>query len=281
MFAEVIGGLMADSLALLSDAGHMFNDALSLGLALLALVYSGKEANGLKTYGYRRLETLMAFANGVTLIVVALLILKEGLVRLFQPAPVHAGTMLWIAVIGLVVNVLVFAVLAKGSGENLNMKGALLHVAGDLLGSIGAIAAALVIQWTGWVQADALISLLIAGLILKTSWTFLKETAHILMEGTPADLDIHALRSQLQALKGVNDIHDLHIWSLDGDQKLLTAHVCLQKIQESPYILQRIRQILADDWQIHHCTLEPELEHCQVDCDHSEHAHHDFVSPRP
>lgn len=271
MLAEVVGGWMSGSLALLSDAGHMFNDAFSLGLALMAIIYSSKKANDHKTYGYKRLEILMAFANGVTLIVVALLIFKEGIVRLFQPTAVHAEAMLGIAILGLLVNLLVFGLLMRGSGDNLNMKGALLHVAGDLLGSIGAIAAALIIHWTGWLQADALVSLLIACIILKTSWHFLQETAHILMEGVPNTLKVEDLRSDLQTLRGVVDVHDLHIWSLDGNQVLLTAHVCVKEILQAPQILTAVREQLSVQWNIQHCTLEPELNHCSSDCDQTEH----------
>lgn len=279
MLAEIFGGLISGSLALLSDAGHMFNDALSLGMALLAVSLSGRSANALKTYGYKRLETLAAFANGVTLVVVALLIFKEGVMRLLKPTQVEAHAMLSIAVLGLIVNLVVFGLLLRNSGENLNMRGALLHVLGDLLGSVGAIVAALVIKYTGWVQADAMMSLLIAGLILSTSLRFLSETAHILMEGVPRELELEEVSESLKQLQGVKDVHDLHIWSLDGNAMLLTAHIQVHEMENVTEILNRARRLLEQDWKIQHCTLEPELEVCHINCNTGQLPHLSSVLP--
>lgn len=266
MFAEVVGGLLSGSLALLSDAGHMLNDALSLGLALWAIRFASRAADARRTYGNRRAETVMAFTNGVTLVIISALILKEGLTRLFQPVSVHADQMLWIAALGLLVNLIVAGLLLKGSGENLNLKGAFLHVLGDLLGSVGAIAAALVIQYTGWVYADPLVSLLIAALILRTSWGFLGETWHILLEGTPPAVDMPELERCIREVEGIAGLHDLHVWSLTGEQILLTAHLQIAAEGGSLNALAAVRQLLKQDFGIQHCTLEPELEACKDDC---------------
>lgn len=266
MFAEVIGGLISGSLALLSDAGHMLNDALGLGLALWALRFGTRAADSKRTYGNRRAETVMAFTNGITLVIISALIFKEGLTRLFEPVTVHADQMLWIAVLGLFVNIIVAGMLFKGSGENLNVKGAFLHVLGDLLGSVGAIVAALVIQWTGWVYADPLVSLLIAGLILRTSWRFLGDTWHILLEGTPPELDLPELERRIRAVAGVVGVHDLHVWSLTGEQTLLTAHLQISDEASSFHTLTAVRQLLQHEYHIEHSTLEPELIACDTNC---------------
>lgn len=274
MIAEVAGGLISGSLALLSDAGHMLNDALSLGLALWALRFGTRAADARRTYGNRRAETVMAFTNGVTLVIVSVLIFKEGLSRLFEPVAVHADQMLWIAGLGLLVNLIVAGLLLKGSGENLNLKGAFLHVLGDLLGSVGAIVAALVIQTTGWVYADAIVSLLIAALILRTSWSFLGETWHILMEGTPPEVDIPLLTERIHQVAGISGLHDLHVWSLTGEQTLLTAHLQIEEEAGGLRVIAAVRQLLNQEFGIQHCTLEPELVACENECELNDHHHH-------
>jgi len=258
MMAEIAGGLLSGSLALLSDAGHMFNDALSLGLALWAFYLGRRAANMHRTYGNRRAETVVAFTNGITLVLISGLIFKEAFSRFWMPVKVHSEQMLWISVIGLLVNLFVAGLLIKGAGENLNLKGAFLHVLGDLLGSVGAIAAALIIQFTGWTYADPLVSLLIASLILYTSWSFLGDTWHILLEGVPPQINLPELEMCILDVEGVMAIHDLHVWSLTGEQILLTAHLQMMNGVSDLSAVARVRQLLNQEFGIQHCTLEIE-----------------------
>lgn len=263
---EAIGGLISGSLALLSDAGHMLTDALALGLSLWALRLGARAPDRQRTYGHRRAETVMAFANGLTLVLIAGLIFKEGVLRLLQPVTVAAGQMLLIAGLGLLVNLVVAGLLYKGSAESLNLRGAFLYVLGDLLGSVGAIAAAMVIRYTGWVYADPLVSLLIAGLILHSSLGFLGETWQILLEGTPANADVSRIEACLRQVEGVAGVHDLHVWTLNGDQILLTAHLEVCDETAVLQILATVRALLDRDFGIGHCTLEPEIGRCEGAC---------------
>lgn len=266
MVAEIVGGLLSGSLALLSDAGHMLSDTFSLALALWAICIGIRVADAHRTYGNRRVETVIAFINGIMLVIVAALIFKEGVTRLWRPVNIHTDQMLWIATIGLLVNVAVAAILAKGASENLNMRGAFLHVLGDLLGSVGAIAAALVIKWTGWIYADPIVSLMIAALIFHSSLTFLSETWHILLEGTPSQVDMPLLEARIRQVPGVTGFHDLHVWTLTGEQVLLSAHIQVAAEIGSMPVLSSVRQLLEHEFGIRHCTLEPELVCCEHDC---------------
>ncbi|MGE3726294.1 MAG: cation diffusion facilitator family transporter [Candidatus Sericytochromatia bacterium] len=258
MVAEIMGGLFSGSLALLSDAGHMFNDALSLGLALWALYLGRSKADKRRTYGNRRAETVIAFTNGITLVLISVLIFKEALSRFWIPVTVHSEQMLWISSLGLLVNLVVAGLLMQGASENLNLKGAFLHVLGDLLGSVGAIAAAVIIQFTGWTYADPLVSLLIAFLILQTSWSFLSETWHILMESVPPQIELSELERRILQTEGVMGLHDLHVWSLTGEQILLTAHLQLMDDVSNFGTVASVRQLLNQEFGIQHCTLETE-----------------------
>lgn len=266
MVVEIFGGLLSGSLALLSDAGHMLSDTFSLTLAFWAMRIGVRAANAQRTYGNRRVETIIAFINGITLVIVAALIFKEGITRLFLPIYIHAEQMLWIAVFGLLVNITVAIILAKGASENLNIRGAFLHVLGDLLGSVGAIVAALVIKLTGWIYADPIVSLLIAALIFYSSLTFLGETWHILLEGTPSQVDMPLLETCILQVSGVTGFHDLHVWTLTGDQILLSVHIQVAAEIGSLPVLCAVRQMLEHEFGIGHCTLEPELVSCKNDC---------------
>jgi cobalt-zinc-cadmium efflux system protein len=258
MFAEFIGGLLSGSLALIADAGHMLNDSLALAFALFALRLARKPANRQKTFGYKRSETLMAFVNGLSLTAVAVLILREAVVRLFAPGEIHSETMLGIAVLGALINIGVAWLLFRHSQGSLNIRGAFLHVLSDLMGSVGAIVAALIIQFTGWLYADAVVSILISGLILRHSIGFLRETSHILLEGAPPHLDLEALEQGILALDSVQGLHDLHVWTLNGGEVLLTAHLQIADLTQATAITAEVQHYLEHNFGIHHATLQVE-----------------------
>lgn len=258
--AEVAGGLISDSLALLSDAAHVFLDVLALAMSYAALRIAARPATSQHTYGFHRFEVLAALANGATLVIVALGILREAVERLQAPQVVHSGPMLVIAVIGLVVNLVVALVLREHDHHDLNVRGAFLHVLGDALGSVGVIVAAVVIALTGWTPVDAIVSFLIAGLILWSSWRLLRESLHVLVEGTPEEVEPAAVMQAMQHVPAVTGIHDLHIWSLCPGFVALTAHVVVDApdICQAQTVQGALKQLLAEQFQITHVTLQLE-----------------------
>ena len=263
MVAEIVGGLLSGSLALLADAGHMFTDTLALALAAVAFRVSTKPPDARRSYGYARFQILAAFVNGITLVLIVGWILYEAVQRLMQPGPVLGGMMLAVAVAGLVVNIACFYVLHGGDQDNLNIRGAALHVLGDLLGSIGAIVAALVIMQTGWTPIDPLLSVLVALLILNSAWRLVKRSAHILLEGVPEGVDTSDIKARLiDAVPGALDVHHIHVWSLTPDQPMLTMHVKVDSPERSSEVVRQIKDILRRDFKIEHSTIEPETEHC-------------------
>ncbi|MGH6916015.1 MAG: cation diffusion facilitator family transporter, partial [Geminicoccales bacterium] len=215
MVVEVAGGLAAGSLALIADAGHMLTDTVSLALAFVAFRIGRWPQDSRRTYGYHRFQVLAAFVNGLTLVAIVGWIAIEAIRRLLEPVEVLGGLMLAIALIGLFVNLAAFAILHGGDRRNLNIRGAALHVLADLLGSVAAIVAAMVITWTGWMPIDPLLSLLVAGLILRSAWSLVRRSAHILLEGAPDWLDDAELRDALvAAVPAVRDVHHVHVWML-------------------------------------------------------------------
>jgi cobalt-zinc-cadmium efflux system protein len=263
MFVELAGGLLAGSLALLADAGHMLSDFASLTLAFVGFRIARRPADARRTFGFRRFSVLAAFVNGLALFAVAAWITIEAILRLNRPHDVLAGPMLWIAGVGLAVNVAAFLVLHGADRDNLNVRGALLHVIGDLLGSVAAIAAALIIMTTGWTAADPILSVLVALIILRSAWTLVSESGHILLEGAPRRIDIEAVKADLAAhVDGVLDIHHAHAWSLDETQSLMTLHAHIRETADGPAIVARIKQRLRDIHAIDHATVEIEHENC-------------------
>ncbi|HEX7718535.1 MAG TPA: cation diffusion facilitator family transporter, partial [Woeseiaceae bacterium] len=229
MVVEVVGGIVSGSLALLADAGHMLADSLALALALLAFRLSLRPADAKRSYGYHRFQTLAAFVNGLALIVVVVWILVEAAGRLMAPPQVLGGMMMAVAGAGLLVNVVVFLILHGGDRHNLNMQGALLHVIGDLLGSIAALSAAIVIVLTGWMPIDPLLSIVVAGLILRSAWQLVGRSAHILLEGTPETFDVERMQQSLiTAVPQIDSIHHVHVWGLTPQRLMLTMHVSLR-----------------------------------------------------
>lgn len=271
MLAEIIGGLWANSLALLSDAGHMFSDVLALGLSLLAFHWSERAANAEKSYGYGRGEILAAAFNGLTLLAIALLVAIEAVQRLLRPEPVQSQTMLLIAALGLLVNVFVAWLMWAGDRENLNMRSALLHVLGDLLGSLGAVVAGLLMWFYGYHWADPLISLLVAGLLAWGGWQLGRDSLHILMEGQPAQVSLEEIRRAARNIAGIRDIHHLHCWSLSSHYHLFSCHLLLEpqiKLEEGQELVRQLEQLLKGQG-ISHCTIQMEQScrephcHCQ------------------
>ena len=263
MLVEVAGGIYSRSLALLADAGHMLSDFAALLLTWMAFRMSNKKPDLKRSYGYHRFQVLAAFVNALTLLFIAAWILIAAIKRLFEPAHVLAGPMMWIAVIGLIVNIVAFWILQQGDRENLNVKGAALHVLGDLLGSVAAILASLVILTTGWMQADPILSLLVVVIITKSAWGVFKDSGHILLEGTPESVEPRLLRRELeQAVPEIRNIHHVHIWSLTGNRPVLTMHADVDKDVDHNKIQADIHQALKDRFDIHHATVQLECEQC-------------------
>jgi cobalt-zinc-cadmium efflux system protein len=259
MAVEVAGGIAAGSLALLADAGHMLTDCAALALAWMAFRIGRRPQDARRSYGYHRFQVLAAFVNGIALIAIVGWIVIEAVRRLLAPVEVLGGLMLVIAVLGLVVNLAAFWILHGGERENLNIQGAALHVLGDLLGSVAAIVAALVILWTGWTPIDPLLSLLVALLILRSAWLLVRKSGHILLEGTPDWLDVEQLSAELAAaVPEVESIHHVHCWMLTQERPLLTMHARLRAGADQYEVLLAIRQVLERDYGIGHATIQLE-----------------------
>ncbi len=253
---EIVGGLLTGSLALLADAGHMASDAVSLGLALFAVWLAERPATPQRSFGYKRAEILAALANGVTLVAVSVWIFFEAFRRLQDPQPILGGWMMAVAVVGLVVNVAGALVLSRSGGESLNVEGALRHVLADLLGSIGVIVAAVVILLTGWQYADPLISVVIGVLVLASSWKLLSESTNILLESTPRDVDAEEVGRRMAAVDGIEEVHDLHIWTITSGFPALAAHVLVGTDENCHARRRDLEALLAQAFGIEHTTLQ-------------------------
>ena len=264
MLVEVVGGIISGSLALLADAGHMLTDTMALSLAALAFHVSRRPPGGSLTYGYQRFQILAAFVNGLSLLAVVGWILFEAVSRFFNPRDVLGETMLVVAAAGLVINLVSFAVLHTGDKENLNIRGAALHVAGDLLGSIAAIVAAIIIIYTGWTPIDPILSVAVAALILKSAWSLVKRSAHILLEGAPEWLDVETMQERIVArVSGVGEIHHVHIWGLTPQQLMLTMHVSLDgPVESQSGVIRDVKTFLQEEYGIGHSTIEVDVDGC-------------------
>lgn len=267
MIVEVIGGVLTNSLALLSDAGHMLSDAVSLAVALAAFKMGEKAADSARTFGYRRFEILAAVFNGVTLIVIAVFIVAEAAGRFVNPPEIATTGMLVIAVLGLVVNIIVAKILMSGdTHDNLNMKGALLHVFGDLLGSVAAIVAALTIMFFGWGFMDPLASVIVAILIAVSAFRILRQSLNVLMEGVPENIDVDMVINKINNVEGVEDAHHLHVWSISSGMNALSVHVVVNgtlNVHETQEIIHLIDERMKHE-NIEHVTV-------QVECKHHDH----------
>ena len=264
LLAEVAGGLWTGSLALLSDAAHVFLDVFALGMSYVALRLAALPADDRHTYGFHRLQVLAALANGATLLLVAFEIFREAWERFRQPAPVLAGPMLVVAIVGLVVNLVVALVLREHDHHDLNVHSAFLHVLGDALASVGVIAAGAVILFTGWQWVDPLVSVLIGLTILAGSGRVLRESVHILAEGMPEGLTAAQVSKVMEDVSGVEEVHDLHVWTVSPGYVALSAHVVLadQSLSQAQGAMESLKQALRQTFGIEHTTVQFECESC-------------------
>ncbi len=263
MVAEVIGGIVSNSLALLSDAGHMLTDFVSLALAWFAFRLARRKADIRRSYGYHRFQVVAAFVNGLALFAIAGWISVEAVQRLAAPVEVLAGPMLVIAVLGLFVNISAFAILHTGDRDNLNIRGAALHVMSDMLGSVAAIAASLIILKTGWMPIDPILSVVVVLLIVRAAYTVVRESGHILLEGTPENVDPSDLREQLKAaVPEVSDVHHVHIWSLTDERPVVTLHAVVADGADQDDALVAVHRALEELFGLSHATVQLERDRC-------------------
>jgi len=276
---ELVAGIRAHSLALVSDAGHNFTDALALGLAWVGLRLQAKPADEIKTYGYQRASVLTAFVNALTLAALSVWIIYESVVRLRQPETVQEYVMMAVAGLGLLVNGAIMLALKAASKNDLNIRSAFVHMLGDALGSIAIIAGALVIRYTGWVRVDPLLSMAIALLIVWTAWDIIRESLNILLEGLPRGIKLSDVAEAMGAVEGVLGVHDLHIWSLGSHTHALSCHVKIEDVppSASDAILQRLNALLEKRFGISHTTVQFEHTSCAISetgCAIPVHEHH-------
>jgi cobalt-zinc-cadmium efflux system protein len=269
MFLEFFGGLLTNSLALLSDSGHMLSDSSALLLSLVAIWFATRPASPHKTYGFYRFEILAALFNGIALFVIAGFIVWEAIKRFENPPEVASGSMMLIASVGLIANIAsAWALMRKGDVKNnVNLRSAYLHVIGDALGSVGAILAGVIMLAFGWYIADPIISILVSLLILKSAWGIIQHTIHILMEGTPTAINHNEVRASLLSIDGVLDIHDLHIWTITSGFDSLSCHILIADHKDSQEILQEAIHRIEEKYKIEHTTIQVEtskIHHAQI-----------------
>lgn len=264
MVVEVIGGVISGSLALLADAGHMLTDTMALALAAVAFRVSKRPADTRLTYGYQRFQILAAFVNGLSLLFIVGWILYEAVNRFMSPSDVMGETMLIVAAAGLVVNIIAFIVLHGGDRDNLNIRGAAIHVAGDLLGSIAAIIAAVTIIYTGWMPIDPILSVAVAILILRSAWVLVKRSAHVLLEGAPEWVNQESMQAKLiSQVPELTTIHHVHVWGMTPQDLMLTMHICVSSEPGNPTdIIRRVKTVLREEYGIGHSTIEIETDDC-------------------
>jgi cobalt-zinc-cadmium efflux system protein len=257
LVAEIAGGLLSNSLALLADAGHMLTDVGALGLSLFVAWFSRQPENPRKTYGYLRLEILAAFLNGATLLLISAWILWEALARLRAPEPVASGIMLGVAAVGLAVNVGAAWALHPDEHASLNLRGAYLHVLGDLLGSVGTIVAALLVRFTGWSAADPVASIIVTALIVRGAWRLVRESVDVLLESTPAHIPLGAVRAQLERIPGIESVHDLHVWTVTSGVIAMSAHAIVREPDRQQHVLEHVYDAMRL-FGIEHVTVQLE-----------------------
>ena len=259
LVVEVIGGILSNSIALLADAGHMLTDVAALALALFVAWFTKQPSTPQKTFGYLRWEILAAFVNGATLLLISAWILWEAVLRLRAPEPISGGLMLGVAVAGLIVNIIAARVLVRGSSDNLNARGAYLHVLGDLLASVGTVAAAIAIRYTGWLVADPIASILTTVLIMRGAWLLVRESVDILLESTPAHIPVPAVRGQLEAIPGIESVHDLHVWAVTPAVVSMSAHCIVREPAQHQHVLEHIHDAMRL-FGIEHVTIQLEKD---------------------
>jgi len=257
---ELIGGLYANSLALLADAAHMLTDLAALGLSLFALKISARPATHSKTFGYLRAEILAALANGIILILIAIYIFYESYQRLWAPQEVKSAPMLIVAATGLIANIVTAGLLYRSRHENLNLRGAFLHVLGDTLGSVGAMVAGVLMLLHQWYLADPIVSTIVGGLVLYSSWELIAESVDVLLEGTPRHLNVSNILDDLGQLHGVASVHDLHIWSITSEMTAMSCHIVLKGDEDGGLALAESSRLMREKYGIGHTTIQIEFE---------------------
>jgi len=264
--AEVFGGIISNSLALLADAGHMFTDVGALALSLFVAWFSRQRAAPEKTYGYLRFEILAALLNGAVLLLVSGLIVWEAIGRLQSPEPLQGNLMLVVAMGGLLVNAASAAILRPVHGHSLNARGAYLHVLGDLLGSVGTVAAAIIIRWTGWLAADPIASIAVTVMVVRSAWRLVREAVNVLIEATPAHISLGRVREGLQAISGIESVHDLHVWTVTSGMVAMSAHAVVREPAENQKVLEAAVAAMQG-LGIAHVTLQVERDSiCEAPC---------------
>jgi cobalt-zinc-cadmium efflux system protein len=268
MLVEFAGGILAKSLALLADAGHMLTDTAALALAWAATRIAARPADTRRSFGYQRLRVLATFVNGCALLFIVAWIAIEAVQRLLNPVAANAIAILWVGGLGLCVNLIVFAMLRRGDADDMNISAATLHVFGDLLGSAAAVLAGVVILFTGWLPIDPLLSLLVGALIVRSAWALVRRSAHILMEGAPDWLDVGELRSTLEErIPSIRDVHHVHAWLVGPHETLLTMHASVTAAADHAVVLKDAKVLLAERFGITHATIQIEVEDCvDEDC---------------
>ncbi|BAO99809.1 cation diffusion facilitator family transporter [Wolbachia endosymbiont of Cimex lectularius] len=266
MLMEIVGGVISHSLALLSDAGHMLTDLFALVLSWVAHRFSAKKSDLQRSYGYHRLQIIAAFVNGLTLFLIAAIIIIESIKRFIFPVNVEWQIMLMIAILGLIANIVVFFILHSKCESNINIKSAVLHVIGDILGSVAAILASIIIMLTGWQIVDPILSVFVSVIILNSGYKILKNSCHILLEGTPEGISAEEIKSELVSkLPEVIDVHHIHAWSLSDNYFIITMHAKIKRSVQHTDILYGIKKILLDKFEIAHSTVEIEYDECADD----------------
>ena len=263
MFAEVVGGIVSGALVLLADAGHMLTDFAALALAWFGFRLARRPADWKRTYGFDRFQVLVAFANGLALFAIAAWIVYEGIERIKTPGEVDGGIMVVIAVLGLLVNIAAFTLLRGADRENLNVRGAAIHVLGDMLGSVAALVAGGVILATGWTPIDPLLSIFVAVIILQSGWRVVADAGHILLEGAPSELDTRAIGPDLiENVKGVEGVHHVHVWSITQSRRMVTLHAAICENEDSDQMVRNIKARLKQRYGLDHATIEIERGVC-------------------
>ncbi|ATC24369.1 MULTISPECIES: cation diffusion facilitator family transporter [Caulobacter] len=263
LVAEVVAGLVFNSLALLSDAAHMFTDAAALAIALAAIRVGRRKPTDSFTFGYRRFEILAAAFNAILLFAVALYVLVEGIKRIVDPEPVQSTGMLIVAVLGLIINLIAMRLLSSHKDKSLNVKGAYLEVWADMLGSLGVIAGAIIIRLTGWRFVDPIVAIGIGLWVLPRTWILLKDTTRILLEGAPPGLTLAAVRKAITQTPGVAGAHELHVWTTGADEAICTVHIVLADGADGEAVRQAVATRLEADYDLHHVTIQTEAHNCQ------------------
>ena len=277
VFVEIVAGIWGNSLALLTDAAHNFTDVIALGLSWYALRLSLQPAHAGKTFGYHRAGILVALVNSTTLVLIALGIFYEAYQRFLNPPEVNTTILIGVGGIAFLINLGTAFLIKKGSEHDLNLRSAFLHLMGDVLSTLGAVIAGVLILFTNWNWLDPFVSVLIGALILYNAWGIIKQTIHILLESTPENVDLPKMVEDIRQVDGVHDIHDLHVWSINENLRMLSAHVVTNdiSIREGAYIQQNINELLAHGYNIQHATLQLECEGCHnmLYCEIKEHSH--------